>query len=41
MEGLVETAVKMAAPQAHIERVWGSTINHIDDLPMDPAMVAP
>lgn len=24
----------------HIERVWGSTIHHIDDLQMDPENVA-
>ena len=41
VEELVEAAVKTAKAQTHIERVWGSTIHHIDDLPMDPAMVAP
>ena len=41
VEKLVEEAVKTALPQAHIERVWGSTIHHIDDLPMFAGTVAP
>ena len=41
VEEAVEEAVKKASPQTHIERVWGSTIYHIDDLPLDPAEIAP
>ena len=41
VEEAVEKAVKAAKKEAHFERVWGSTIYHIDDLPMDPAEIAP
>jgi hypothetical protein len=41
VEAAIEEAVKTAKAQTHIERVWGSTIHHIDDLPMDPALIAP
>ncbi len=33
--------MKNASEGIHFERVWGSTIYHIDDLTMDPAEIAP
>ena len=41
MEYYVEEAMKNKSKSIQFERVWGSTIYHIDDFPMDPAEIAP
>jgi deoxyribodipyrimidine photo-lyase len=41
VEYYVEEALKKKTRGIKFERVWGSTIYHIDDLPMDPAEIAP